>query len=92
MVASVGIIASLSQGAGYFEKDGYYARDDTAHTNTSVWAGRGTDTWAHRLGRYFGASGRCELVTTDARFANTLATNRHGGTVVTLTDHARTRN
>ncbi len=31
MVASIGKIASPSQGVGYFEKDGYYARDDGAH-------------------------------------------------------------
>ena len=28
MVASIGKIASPSQGASYFERDGYYSRDD----------------------------------------------------------------
>ena len=31
MVASIGVIASPSQGVAYYEKDGYYARDDPAH-------------------------------------------------------------
>ncbi len=43
MVASIGKIASPSQGAAYFEKDGYYARDDPAHKEASVWAGRGAE-------------------------------------------------
>ena len=41
MVASIGVIASPSQGASYFAKDGYYAKDDPAHQEASVWAGRG---------------------------------------------------
>ncbi len=41
MVASIGKIASASQGVGYFERDGYYARDDGAHREASAWAGRG---------------------------------------------------
>ena len=41
MVASIDKIASPSQGVGYFEKDGYYARDDGAHREASAWAGRG---------------------------------------------------
>ncbi len=43
MVASIGKIASSSQGVGYFEKDGYYARDDAAHREASAWAGRGAE-------------------------------------------------
>ena len=43
MVASIGKIASPSQGVGYFEKDGYYARDDGAHREASAWAGRGAE-------------------------------------------------
>ena len=39
MVASIGKIASPSQGVSYFEKDGYYARDDAAHKEPSAWAG-----------------------------------------------------
>ena len=41
MVASIGKIASPSQGAAYFERDGYYDRDDPAHREASAWAGRG---------------------------------------------------
>ena len=41
MVASIGAVASPSQGAGYYERDGYYAKDDPAHREASAWAGRG---------------------------------------------------
>ncbi len=41
MQASIGKIASPAQGVGYFEKDGYYARDDGADREASAWAGRG---------------------------------------------------
>ena len=37
---------------------------------------------AHRIG--------AQVVTADARFANALAATEHGGTVMTLTDYART--
>ena len=43
MVASIGKISSPSQGVGYFERDGYYANDDPAHRQASVWAGKGAD-------------------------------------------------
>ena len=43
MVASIGKIASPSQGVSYYEKDGYYARDDPAHREASAWAGRGAE-------------------------------------------------
>ena len=43
MVASIGVIASPAQGAGYFERDGYYAKDDPAHREASAWAGRGAE-------------------------------------------------
>ena len=43
MVASIGKIASPSQVVGYFEKDGYYTRDDPAHREASAWAGRGAE-------------------------------------------------
>ena len=43
MVASIGKIASPSQGVGYFEKDGYYARDDGAHREASAWVGRAAE-------------------------------------------------
>ena len=43
MVASIGKIASPSQGVGYFEKDGYYAREDAAHKEASAWAGKGAE-------------------------------------------------
>ena len=39
MVASIGKIASPSQGVSYFEKDGYYAKDDAAHREASAWVG-----------------------------------------------------
>ena len=31
MVASIGVIASPAQGASYYEREGYYAKDDPAH-------------------------------------------------------------
>ena len=31
MVASIGAIASAAQGVSYYEKDGYYAKDDAEH-------------------------------------------------------------
>ncbi len=41
MVASIGAVASPSQGASYYERDGYYAKDSPAHRAASAWAGRG---------------------------------------------------
>ena len=41
MVASIGKVGSPSQGASYYERDGYYARDDPAHREASAWAGKG---------------------------------------------------
>ena len=41
MVASIGKIASPAQGVSYYERDGYYARDDPAHREASAWAGKG---------------------------------------------------
>ena len=43
MVASIGAIASAAQGVSYYEKDGYYARDDPEHREASAWAGKGAD-------------------------------------------------
>ena len=43
MVASIGKIVSPAQGVSYYERDGYYARDDPAHREASAWAGRGAD-------------------------------------------------
>ena len=43
MVASIGKIASPAQGVGYFEKDGYYAKDDAAHREASAWEGKGAE-------------------------------------------------
>ncbi len=43
MVASIGVIASPSQGVAYYEKDGYYARNDPVHREASAWAGRGAE-------------------------------------------------
>ena len=41
MVASIGAVAAPSQGATYYERDGYYAKDDPEHQAASAWAGRG---------------------------------------------------
>ncbi|MCY3940943.1 MAG: relaxase domain-containing protein, partial [Gammaproteobacteria bacterium] len=43
MVASIGVIASPAQGAAYYERDGYYAKDDPAHRKASRWAGKGAE-------------------------------------------------
>ena len=40
MVASIGVIASPSQGVSYYEKDSYHAKDDPAHGEASAWIGR----------------------------------------------------
>ena len=41
MVASIGAIASAAQGVSYYERDGYYAKDDPGHRAASAWSGRG---------------------------------------------------
>ncbi|MXY39270.1 MAG: relaxase domain-containing protein [Rhodospirillaceae bacterium] len=41
MVVSIGAIASPAQGVAYFERDGYYAKDDAAHREASAWTGAG---------------------------------------------------
>jgi len=41
MVASIGAVAAPAQGASYYERDGYYARDSPDHRQASAWAGRG---------------------------------------------------
>ena len=43
MVASIGAVASPSQGVTYYEKDGYYAKDDPGHREASAWAGKGAE-------------------------------------------------
>ena len=43
MVASIGAIASPAQGVSYYERDGYYAKEDPAHREASAWAGKGAD-------------------------------------------------
>ena len=43
MVASIGTVASAAQGVRYYEKDGYYARDDALHREASAWRGRGAE-------------------------------------------------
>ena len=40
---SIGALSSAAQGASYYERDGYYAKDDPEHRNASAWAGRGAD-------------------------------------------------
>ena len=41
MVVSVGAVASPSQGVSYYERDGYYAKDDPEHRSLSAWTGKG---------------------------------------------------
>ncbi len=41
MVVSVGAVASPAQGVSYYERDGYYAKDDPEHLGASAWAGKG---------------------------------------------------
>ena len=43
MVASIGAVASPAQGVSYYERDGYYAKEDPAHREASAWAGKGAD-------------------------------------------------
>ena len=43
MVASIGAVAAPAQGLAYYERDGYYARDDPAHREASSWAGKGAE-------------------------------------------------
>ncbi|MDE0333075.1 MAG: conjugative relaxase [Nitrospinae bacterium] len=43
MVTSIGAVASPSQGASYYERDGYYAKDSAEHRAASAWAGRGAE-------------------------------------------------
>ena len=40
---SIGALASASQGASYYERDGYYAKDDPEHRDASAWAGKGAE-------------------------------------------------
>ncbi len=43
MVASIGAIASPAQGVSYYERDGYYAKEDPAHREASAWFGKGVE-------------------------------------------------
>ena len=43
MVASIGTVASAAQGVSYYEKDGYYAKDDALHREASAWRGKGAE-------------------------------------------------
>ena len=40
---SIGALSSAAQGASYYERDGYYAKDDAEHRAASAWAGKGAD-------------------------------------------------
>ncbi len=40
---SIGALSSAAQGASYYERDGYYAKDDPEHRHASAWAGKGAD-------------------------------------------------
>ena len=44
MVVSIGAVSSAAQGVSYFERDGYYAKDDPEHLKASAWEGKGADT------------------------------------------------
>ena len=43
MVVSIGTISSAAQGVSYFERDGYYTKDDPQHREVSAWAGKGAE-------------------------------------------------
>ena len=43
MVVSIGAVSSAAQGVSYFERDGYYTKDDAAHLEASAWAGKGAE-------------------------------------------------
>ena len=40
---SIGALTSAAQGASYYERDGYYAKDDPEHKAASGWFGKGAD-------------------------------------------------
>ncbi len=40
---SIGALSSAAQGASYYERDGYYAKDDPEHRAASAWAGKGAE-------------------------------------------------
>ncbi len=40
---SIGALASAAQGASYYERDGYYAKDDPEHREASAWSGKGAE-------------------------------------------------
>ncbi|MDE0407201.1 MAG: relaxase domain-containing protein [Alphaproteobacteria bacterium] len=40
---SIGALSSAAQGASYYERDGYYAKDDPEHRGASAWAGKGAE-------------------------------------------------
>ncbi len=48
MVASIGAVAAPAQGASYYERDGYYAKDDPEHREASGWAGKARPASAAR--------------------------------------------
>ena len=43
MVVSIGAVSSPAQGVSYYERDGYYAKDDAAHREASAWFGKGAE-------------------------------------------------
>ena len=60
MVVSIGAVAAPAQGASYYERDGYYAKDDPAHREASAWAGKGAlRTWGYRVLSTRTSSRRC---------------------------------
>ena len=41
MVATITALRSSANAVSYFEKDGYYAKDDPEHRDASFWQGEG---------------------------------------------------
>ena len=48
MVTSIGVVAAPSRDVSYYERDGYYAKDDAEHLEASAWAGKGAGAWEYR--------------------------------------------
>ena len=40
---SIGALSSAAQGASYYERDGYYGKDDPEHREASAWVGKGAE-------------------------------------------------
>ena len=60
MVATVSAVASASGATRYYEKDGYYAKDDPEHKKGSFWYGKASEE--------LGLSKQVEGVTSNMRY------------------------